>query len=161
MKRPRVSIAALMGGVLVLAVGFAALKYPTPLGANALGTVLQGSLVAGVVGAALRRGPRRAFWIGFVVCGAGYTLLAFDLAPTHGPEHQRPELVTVNLLILLKNSLTGFPANAGRAFVWMSTAQTNDWALFFQTGQSLFALVVALFGGFLGRIFADNGPPDA
>src|SRR4051794_40501905 len=76
MRRPRVSVAALMGGVLFIAVGFAVLKNPTPLGASIPGTLLRGSLLIAVLGAVLRRGPRRAFGVGFAICGAGNALLS-------------------------------------------------------------------------------------
>ena len=158
MKPPHVSIAAMMGGVLFIAIGFAVLMNPTPLGASALGTLLEGLLLIAILGAVLRRGPRRAFWVGFAICGGGYALLAFDLSPD--PSLQRPHLVTVDLLVLLKNYLTDKPMSAGVALSWMTTARKADWDLYSQIGHSLFALMIALFGGLLGRVFADNGPQD-
>lgn len=153
MKGPRISVAALMGGVVFLAVGFAALRKPTTLGTNALATLLQGSLLVALLGSVLRRGPRRAFWVGFLVCGGGYALLAFDLAPN--PVIPRPQLVTVDLLVLLKGLMTGEPPDA---LSWMVAAREGDWDLFAQTGQTLIALLVAVLGGHLGRVFASNDP---
>jgi hypothetical protein len=152
MNQPHISVAALMRGVSFVAVGLAALKYPTPLAASALATLLQGSLAVALLGAVLRRGPRRAFWVGFAVCGGAYALLAFDLSPS--PATPRPQLVTVELLVLLKASLAGEPA---ATLPWLTTVDTTRWDLFAQVGQSLVALLAGSLGGLLGRHFAATG----
>jgi hypothetical protein len=156
MKWPRISIAALMGGILFIAIGFAALKHPTPLGTSALATLLQGSFAIAILGAVIRRGPRRAFWAGFAICGGSYALLAFDLSPA--PSIQRPELVTVDLLVLLKGYMTGEPRSWDKALNEMTTARNADWNLFAQAGHSLLAMMIAVLGGHLGRVFADESP---
>ncbi|QDV37858.1 hypothetical protein [Tautonia plasticadhaerens] len=159
MIRPRVSIAALMVGVLLIAGGFAALNYPSILGANALGTLLQGSLLVSILGAVLGRGSRRAFWSGFAISGVAYTLMVFDLAPRPSPT--RPLLVTGDLLILLKEVMHDDPNTWDNHLEWMTTTQRTDWTLFYQTGQSLIALMVGMLGGLLGRGFAGADPEPA
>jgi hypothetical protein len=76
MRLPRFSIAGLMGLVVVVAVGVAALRFASETWA---GILLM--LTLGVLGAALlafheRNGARRAWWRGFALFGWGYIALA-------------------------------------------------------------------------------------
>jgi hypothetical protein len=152
MYRLRISVAEMLGVVSIVAVGLAALKYPTPLTAGALGTLLQGSLAVAILGVVLRNGPRRAFWVGFAVCGGAYTLLAFDLSPS--PATPRPQLVTVELLVLLKAFLT---EKSAATVGWLTAVDAARLDLFLQTGHSLAGLTAGLLGGLLGRHFAATG----
>jgi hypothetical protein len=148
-----------MGGILFIAIGLAALTNATELGASALGTLLQGSLLVAILGAVLRRGRRQAFWIGFVVCGGGYALLAFDLSPT--PSTHRPPFVTVLLLTImwryLADGSTGL-TTALSAVTSATPAGTGGWEVFSQTGHALSGLIIAVLGGLLGRVLADRSP---
>jgi len=83
LKMARVSIAGLMGFVLVAALGFAGLKQATELWASGFqaGTVI--ALILGVLTAIQARGRGRAFWSGFAIAGWVYFLLVFGvLTPT-------------------------------------------------------------------------------
>ncbi|MFI5460003.1 MAG: hypothetical protein ACHRXM_31675 [Isosphaerales bacterium] len=77
MRRPRFSIAWLMGIIFVIGVGLAALRHPSKLWASLLFTMTIGVLVVSLLGALFHRGLARQFWAGFAVCGWFYMLLNF------------------------------------------------------------------------------------
>jgi hypothetical protein len=91
MVRPRLSIAGLLTVVLVSAVSLAALSSATDLWVSIVTTAAFGVLGYALIGAAVRRGRWRAFWIGFAIFGFGYLALA------SGVESRR-RLVTTRLL---------------------------------------------------------------
>jgi hypothetical protein len=95
MMRVRVPIAALMGVVLLIALGCAALRSGSALWASILLTVDFVLLGFASLAIAYRRGARRAWWVGFAVFGWGYLGLAF------GPwtaENVAPRLATTAFL---------------------------------------------------------------
>jgi hypothetical protein len=77
MRPPRFSIGSLLMLIAIVAVGMAALRYPSPLWASTIYTVAAVVLIAGVSNAILGRGARRAYWIGFALFGGAYFFLAF------------------------------------------------------------------------------------
>jgi len=79
MSRPRFSIAGLMGMVLVVAVGVAALRSGSEDWAGIVSALTLGLLGVALLGVLFRQGPRRAFWSGFALFGWGY--LALTMAP--------------------------------------------------------------------------------
>jgi hypothetical protein len=79
MTRLRISIAALMGLVLFVGVGFAALKNPTIVWASALFTLVVTLLAVATVGGLVRQGRSRAAFIGAAVFGWSYVGIAFGL----------------------------------------------------------------------------------
>jgi hypothetical protein len=78
---PSLSVAGLMGLVLLLAVGFAALRDPAELWAGVFYSLMLVVLLAAALGAALRPGRARAPWLGFALFGWGYFLLTFGPGP--------------------------------------------------------------------------------
>jgi hypothetical protein len=72
MRPPRFSIGSLLMLIAIVAVGMAALRYPSPLWASTIYTVAAIAIVAGVSNAILGRGARRAYWIGFALFGGAY-----------------------------------------------------------------------------------------
>src|SRR5437868_4822922 len=77
MRLPRTSIAALMGFIVVTAVGFAGLTRPTALGAAIAFSGLVLALTFALLAALFSRGTRRAFWTGFFVGGGSYLFLQY------------------------------------------------------------------------------------
>src|SRR4051795_10854976 len=75
MVRNRISLAALLGLVLVCGLGLAAMRSPTVFWTTAATTVTLGLLLTDVLGAWLLRGPDRGFWAGFALFGGVYLLL--------------------------------------------------------------------------------------
>lgn len=79
MTRFRFSIASLLAVIAFIGISLAALRSPTQLWA---GVALSGALsllTISILAAIYRRGPRRAFWVGFSACGWMYLVL--HLAP--------------------------------------------------------------------------------
>lgn len=79
MKRFRVSVAGLMGIVVLAAVGFAALRNPTIVWASGLFTLTVVILCSAVLGAIAVRGPARLTWAGVAVFGWVYLGIAFGI----------------------------------------------------------------------------------
>ncbi len=95
MRFARFTIADLVGAVLFCAVAMAGLMFAsTPWGAAALSVALS-ILTLAVLGIIYRRGERRAFCTGAVLCGWAYLTL------TSGPwfiDYVRPKLITSRTL---------------------------------------------------------------
>jgi hypothetical protein len=109
MRRFRFSIGSVLLLVLVLAVGFAALRAATALWDSAL---LGGSIVLLLTSALLvvhRRLEKRAFWLGFSIFGWAY-LLASLIAPVES------RLPTSKLLAFLD---TKWPKSVGNTFTFV------------------------------------------
>ena len=76
MTRLRFSIAQLMGIVLYLGFGFAALRNADEFWASASYTLAMAMIAAALVGAFARNGTARMTWVGFAVFGWAYLLVA-------------------------------------------------------------------------------------
>src|SRR3954451_3573750 len=74
MKRPDFTIARLMTGVLLVALGFAAMRRPSEVVAGAAFTSVMVAFLVATTGSVLGRG---ASWIGFAVFGWGGLILVF------------------------------------------------------------------------------------
>src|SRR5438552_3256965 len=91
----RFSILSLMGLVGVIAIGIAALRSPSPLWANGLFTLAILACLASVIYAIYSKGRRRAFGVGFAICG--WVNLTLSFAP--GFDNQvAPHLLTTAVL---------------------------------------------------------------
>jgi hypothetical protein len=76
--KPRISIAALLGVMVPLAVGLTALANSTAWWEAAIFLLTTALLLVSVFGICYRRGAGRAFWVGFCVFGWGLMLLSCD-----------------------------------------------------------------------------------
>ena len=72
MSRIRFNIASLLVVVLILGVGFAALRESSDLWDSGVFTLTLTVLLVSILLAIHRRDARRAFWIGFALFGGGY-----------------------------------------------------------------------------------------
>jgi hypothetical protein len=97
-RRFRISIASVMIVVVLLAIGFAGLRYPSHLWASALFTITIGLLLTAILGIACCREQQRAAWAGFATFGWSYLILCF--APWFDTE-VGPYLLTTAVLELL------------------------------------------------------------
>src|SRR4051812_18918210 len=79
MRRFRFHLATLVILVLVLGVGFAALRESTDIWGSGIFTVTLVILLISILLAIHRTGKRRAFWLGFALFGAAY--LGLSLVP--------------------------------------------------------------------------------
>ena len=146
MRRPRFSIAGLMGFVVVAAVGLAALRSPSVAWASTLFMVTCGVFGLAIVGAIYRSGVARAWWLGFCVFGLGYlAVVGFTRS-----EYLFPHMPTSHVLIALRPML-GHPVE----FVTGSRSRNALRALnlYMHIGHALWALLAGLLGGTLARIF--------
>jgi hypothetical protein len=80
----RFSLLALLGVVTFVAIGAAALARPTPWGARVAVSLLLLAVAYSFIAGMVRRGPWRAFWIGFAVLSSGHVLWEFVLYPYSG-----------------------------------------------------------------------------
>src|SRR5262249_27409534 len=80
LRETPISIAPLMGGGLIAAIGFGALRNSSEAWAGVMLLLTCGAILLAVAGA-LGRGPgERAWWLGFVLFGGGYLALAHAMA---------------------------------------------------------------------------------
>jgi hypothetical protein len=103
-RTQRVTIAGLLGLILLLGIGFAALRSPSWLWANALLSCAVALVVFAVIAAIELRGPARAFWRAFAICGGCYLLLSAGMG------HVGVKLVTTTLLDVVYPQLSPPPA---------------------------------------------------
>jgi len=100
MKRIRFNIASLLVVILVLGVGFAALRESNDLWDSSVFTLTLGVLLISVLLAVHRSEGKRAFWIGFALFGWSY--LALSLVPS-----LEPNLITTKALSYLDSKVPG------------------------------------------------------
>jgi hypothetical protein len=164
--RLRVSSRGVLGLVLFVGVGFAALRSATEWWTSGIFTTTLIGLAFAALYTAHRRGAGRAFWSGFVAFGAGYLILAF------GPWFEtsiRPRLLTTRLLdlaypMIAPASRDGTPIRfspdgrvhpigepGATARVWGPDASRQ--ARFQGIGHSLVSLLLAAIGGVASRYF--------
>jgi hypothetical protein len=95
MRFVRFSIAGLVGAVCLCAFALASLLHAATPWAGAVFSINLGLLTVALIGVIYRGGQRRAFWVGFSICGWAYLVL------NHGPWFKDligPRLVTSQLL---------------------------------------------------------------
>ena len=100
MKRIRFNIASLLVVILVLGVGFAALRESSDLWESGLFTVTLGILLISILLAVHRTESRRAFWLGFALFGWIY--LGLSLVPSI-----ESRLITTKALHYLDSKVPG------------------------------------------------------
>jgi WD40 repeat protein len=181
MRRVRFSIASLLVVVLVLALGFAALRESNEIWDSGVFTLTFAVLLASILLAIHRSEARRAFWIGFAVFGWIY--LGLSWVPSI-----ESRLATTKVLAYLDSKVPGRPQNSfklhvtggtpgnrvqavafspdgkrlatsslGTVRLWDATTGRllGGWAgtteNFVRIGHSLIALIVAFMGGQLSR----------
>lgn len=106
----RFSIQALMGIILFVAFGSAALISPTPLWANASFTLTLAVLTIALLGSLYMRESRRAAWVGATIVGWAYITLTFG--PIFATEN-RPRLLTTTLIDWVYRRLEYTPKSNG------------------------------------------------
>ncbi len=155
MTPKRVSIAGLMGFVVVVAVGLVALKQADPTWASACFTIAVGTLTVGIFRAVFGRGRSRTFWTGFSLAGWLYLFWVFGVF-SRADEVEPPPLLTRSGLARVQeilhpkattsvlNTIFHFSfTNRGKPLVIDPFDETS----FEQTGESLWALLIAWAGG--------------
>ena len=170
MRRFRFTIATLLVVVLLLAVGFAALRESNETWDSGLFTLTLGVLLISILLGVHRTEARRAFWLGFALFGLVY--LALSLVPSI-----ESRLITTKALTYLDAKVpgrtqgffkiqftaTGAPgnqlttSNLGTVKLWDAATGRllGGWAgtteNFLRIGHSLIALLAGWSGGLLSR----------
>jgi hypothetical protein len=173
MGRIRFSIASLLVVVLILGVGFAALRESNDPWESGVFTLTLVALLVSILLVIHRTESRRAFWMGFALFGWGYLVLS--LVPSI-----ESRLMTSKALAYLNSKVPGrtaavhthaqsiaFSAN-GNQLATSSQGQVKIWDVatgrllagwggttenFVRIGHSLLALIAAFLGGQLSRRF--------
>ncbi len=138
MRSLRFSIAALMGIILLVALGAAALRNASDTTAAVVSLVTQGVLCLAIVGGVCRTGAERTWWLGFAALG--WTYLGLPLSFTYTPQIQ-PTRIAVKVLA----SLIGVSIDDSLPF----RANNPGDFLLFMIAHDLLALVAAVAGGLL------------
>jgi hypothetical protein len=184
MRLPRFTIAGLMGLVVVVAVGVAALRFASELWAGVLLMLTLGVLGAAVLAFHERTGASRSWWRGFALFGWGYLVLAMGpwaaeaIAPhlptTMGldalyarmhpagdvePQREFYDLRLREARALLRelsrsSSITATPPGGTVAFTAPTTPPAES---FRRVGHCLWALLVACVGGVVERACHTSG----
>jgi hypothetical protein len=140
MPSARLSIAGLMGAVVVAALNFAALRYSSSTRAGVAIMLTCGVLALAVVGAVCRAGASRAWWAGFALFGAGYLAVATYLASLLG------EFPTIWILERIASKVGASPAIVARQ--WGPEIDPSyRWV-----GHCFWALLLGCVGGWFARI---------
>ena len=144
MKRFRMTIRLGMALVLFAGLSFAALRGPSMWWVGGVLGCLIGLLLTACVGAMYRTGRERAFWLGIVVFGGGYLLLA-QILSSDG---------TGNPVAIINRVLDW----ADHRNVWLSIAQVprrND-GDYSAVGNKLVMILVAMIGSVVAVAFYDS-----
>jgi hypothetical protein len=178
LMRFRFSIAGLMAAVLVLAVGFAALRAASALWASAVFTLTVILFAAAILGAVASRGPSRIAWLGFGVFGWTYLLATFWLWPVPNGV-TAPPFLTKALLDLFQPSLntatvmtidpgppgetsiepppnvsTIIPGTGNLATTTPFPGRIINLRDYRRIGHMLVAIILGLLGALLGTLFS-------
>jgi hypothetical protein len=160
-RKHRLSIATLMGVVLIAALVLAALRHPGETWGGVFLLLTGAVLMLAVVGAVCRRGNERAWWLGFALFGWGYFALVF--APPQ--ERLFGGLPTSAVLRLLWPKLGGANVMGGAGgfqsvplfvqFGGMGIASFPSDS-YWRIGHCLWSLLAGLLGGTLARLLFAN-----
>jgi hypothetical protein len=185
MRLPRFTIAGLMGLVVVVAVGVAALRYASELWAGILLLLTLGVLGASVLAFHEREGARRAWWRGFALFGWGYVALTMGPWATGAIAPRLPTTMGLDVLYARMHpgtarmldvriwdlgsrdtkaagALTTYARSAVRfspddgSILFPSSVNTTP-EPFRRVGHCLWALLVAGVGGVAGRACHASG----
>lgn len=148
MRWLRFSIMTLMGLVLVIGVGIAALKFPSQFLAASLFMLTLGVLSTAILGVAFSRGPKRAWWSGFALFGWGYLGLVGKVA---SPINVQPHQVLTGALleVFYRRLHPGEVQELGGQFggVLQSTFHSE---FFMLSAHSILAIIVGIIGASIG-----------
>lgn len=172
----RFSLKTMLVLFTAVAVSTAGLIYANILWAAFFYTVAFLAVLTGIVGALVRRGPMRAFWIGFALFGGGYFGLALigenslaQFASNLQRAAQPPKLATTQLLLWVDRAIHPEPSNSsgrgssGRIVVngGMTFFQQTPSQYLVEIGHSIFTLALAFTGGWLGLFISRRPAADA
>jgi hypothetical protein len=149
MRSFRFSIAGLMGVVLLAAIVSVAFAYPSTRWAGVAVLFTRGTLCLALVGAVCRTGVKRAWWIGFFAFGWAFV----GVSSPYGLWGE-PILPTDALLKMIASAIGAQPAEAAQV-----PQRANPLTIMvYSIGQSFWALLAGVAGGYLARALFGNAP---
>lgn len=160
MKSPRPTVKGLMFIVAVIGVAIAALIRPIKLWAIVLPLFQLTLCLTAILGSLFRRGPKRAFWVGFAVFGWAYFILTVVFFWQHDVVNSPmsfPRAVGESLAIVIGFLMVpGLGERVKMADVMAAIAalvqEVDDYSRFL-VACSLLGLVFAVLGGLIARAF--------
>jgi hypothetical protein len=178
------SVRGLMVTIIMLGTAFAGLRSPTPLWANFWFSLVLSMLTLAVPAAVYRLDERRAFWVGFAVCGWMYFIVSmapwlqveigFQLFTTTTLDLLAPHIVQKEFL--LRNYLGSFnpPTDPTPPSPWQTWnlpefPPDNPWrrlgyvtltcpGLYLRIGHAVSCMLMAFIGGEITRYLAATRP---
>jgi hypothetical protein len=160
LKRYHFTLKGLMIAIVMIGVGIAALVRPTKLWAIVLPFLLLTLCLTAILGLVFRRGPKRAFWVGFAVFGWTYFVLIlvlswrFDFVNSgvSFPHAFGESLgIVIGFLMILGLGETAKIANFFAEFASLVTFVDEDSR--FLVASSIVGLAFAALGGLIARAF--------
>lgn len=169
----RFSLRTMFVAFTVVALSTAGLLYANAAWAAFFYTAAFALLLTGLVGAVVRRGATRPYWIGFTILGGGYFLLALvnenflarftDVRQSIG---QEPRLATSQFLLWvepyihsnreLPNRSPTFPTRMSFTGSGLTLIPSSPSDYFVEVGHSILTLLLALLGGWIGLIMSNR-----
>jgi len=155
----RFSIANLLAAVALIGIGLVALNSAGPLTAGLLTVATVGALLTAVVGVIYRAGEARAFWLGVVLFGGVYFVIAFTPALPAAELSLREPLKAVRRAFWTTSIPAGqTPLPKGKDSAFDEAAQSwRSWPAwdggFGATVHCLANWLWALIGGMIARWF--------
>jgi hypothetical protein len=157
--RLQFSLLGVMGIVAFVACACASLASPSFLWTSIVWTTAVAILAISVVAAVARHGESRCFWASFALFGWGY--MALTLGPWF--DDNTGELLPTRLMLDSIGRGLGYPVPDHTQIpgIWLNLPYAQGqppsrdvfhYVLFLVSGHSLIAIMVALGGGFLGRV---------
>jgi hypothetical protein len=162
MRLPRFTIAGLMGLVVVVAVGVAALRFASDLWAGILLMPTLGTLGAAVLAFHERTGSLRSWWRGFALFGWGYLVLAMGPWASEAIAPHLPTTAGLDALYARMHPDSEAQADLDvantrlRGGIVLATSNSAP-EPFLRVGHCLWALLVACVGGVVGRALHARG----
>jgi len=148
MSKFQFSLRSLLGLGALVAAGCAALLYPSGLWASLAIYGVLVALAAAILGSIVRRGSAQSFWLGFALFGCGYIWLTYEGEANVSPPgwfQLKGQQGTTKLLRFAYDKLHARKPTQGLLY--------EDLRPFTEVGHSLWTLVFAFVGGWIGRYF--------
>jgi hypothetical protein len=164
MKKTRVSIINLMSVVMFVAIGLAALRFPSPIWASVLFTAAIVFPLIAILKSIACQGPDRLPWIGTALFGLVFLGVSFRFTPTilnvsssmHPPDTLFTEILTAMSYFINPDIYVAIERTYPKWPVLPSTSTAALSCSYCSCCNSLGSLCFGLVGRMLGQLFATS-----